>query len=81
MQETANKRCSLPEVSFLSVLVGVVIPSAVIKRLPPQEFIDINYFYHPLWFYCELLLLCGGDVCNLAGGILLAGEALFQGPV
>ncbi|MFR1476049.1 MAG: hypothetical protein ACLSB9_10065 [Hydrogeniiclostridium mannosilyticum] len=48
-QETANKKAFFAGGLFLSVLVGVVIPSAVIKA-SPQEFIDINYFYHPLWF-------------------------------
>lgn len=48
-QETANKKVFFSGGLFLSVLIGVLIPSAVIKA-SPQEFIDINYFYHPLWF-------------------------------
>lgn len=34
---------------FLSILIGLLIPSAVI-RSSPQEFVDINNYYNPLWF-------------------------------
>lgn len=34
---------------FLAVLCGALISSALISD-SPQEFVDITYFYHPLWF-------------------------------
>lgn len=44
---------------FLSVLLGLLIPSAVISA-SPQEFVDINYFYHPLWFVVSSFCLAFG---------------------
>ncbi len=34
---------------FLAVLCGALISSALISD-SPQEFVDVTYFYHPLWF-------------------------------
>ncbi|MBO5359548.1 MAG: YidC/Oxa1 family membrane protein insertase [Clostridia bacterium] len=34
---------------FLAVLCGALISSALIAD-SPQEFVDVTYFYHPLWF-------------------------------
>lgn len=34
---------------FLSILVGVLIPSAFIAA-SPQEYVDISYFHNPLWY-------------------------------
>lgn len=34
---------------FLSILTGILIPSAVIKS-SPQEFVRTTLFYHPIWF-------------------------------
>ena len=34
---------------FLAVLCGGLISSALIAD-SPQEFVDVTYFYHPLWF-------------------------------
>ena len=34
---------------YLTVLIGILIPSAVIKS-SPQEFVDIYHFKNPLWF-------------------------------
>lgn len=44
---------------FLSVLTGVLIPSAVIKT-SPLEFVDITYFYHPLWFVASSFCMAAG---------------------
>ena len=44
---------------FLTVLVGVLIPSAVIAS-SPQEFMDVTYFYHPLWYIANALCLSAG---------------------
>jgi YidC/Oxa1 family membrane protein insertase len=46
---------------LLSVILGVLIPSAVIQS-SPQEFVDINYYHHPLWYivsaFCEASGTC-----------------------
>ena len=44
---------------FLTVLVGMLIPSAVIAS-SPQEFMDVTYFYHPLWYIANALCLSAG---------------------
>ena len=44
-QPLFNKKLFLSGAVFLAVLTGLLIPSAVIKA-SPQEFVDINYFYH-----------------------------------
>ncbi len=44
---------------FLAVLVGVLIPSAVITS-SPQEFIDVNYFSHPLLYIANSFMLAFG---------------------
>ena len=43
----------------MSVLTGVLIPSAVMKS-SPQEFVDINYFYNPIWFIVSSFCLAFG---------------------
>ena len=43
----------------LALITGVVIPSGVIAS-SPQEFVDINYFYHPLWFIANSACLSLG---------------------
>ena len=44
---------------YMVVMIGAVIPSAVIKS-SPQEFADVNYFLHPLWFICSSVCLAVG---------------------
>jgi len=44
---------------FLSVLVGLLIPSTFIAA-SPQEYIDINYFYNPVWYVVRTLCLSVG---------------------
>lgn len=44
---------------FLTVLTGMLIPSAVIVSCP-QEFVDMGYFYHPLWFVAGAATLAAG---------------------
>ena len=44
---------------FLTVLVGMLIPSAVIAS-SPQEFMDVTYFYHPLWYIANAVCLSAG---------------------
>lgn len=44
---------------FLAVLLGALIPSAVIAS-SPQEFVDITYYYNPLWFVVSSSCLAFG---------------------
>ncbi len=54
-----NKKVFFAGGIFLSVLTGVLIPSAVMKS-SPQEFVDINYFYNPIWFIVSSFCLAFG---------------------
>ncbi len=56
---TGNKKIFLAGGLFLSVLTGILIPSAVINA-SPQEFINSSYFYHPLWFVVSSFCLALG---------------------
>lgn len=47
-----NSKVFWAGVLYMIVMVGLVIPSAVIKS-SPQEFTDIDYFVHPLWYICS----------------------------
>ncbi len=44
---------------FLTVLVGLLIPSAFVAA-SPQEYVDITYFHHPLWYVVSALSLSVG---------------------
>ena len=44
-----NRRAFLLGCLFLTLLVGILIPSSVIVS-SPQEFVDVSDFYHPLWY-------------------------------
>ena len=44
---------------FLSVLTGLLIPSAVLKA-SPEEFVDVKFFVHPLWYLAYSFLLALG---------------------
>lgn len=44
---------------FLTVLVGVLIPSTIIAA-SPQEFIDITYYHNPMWYLANTLCLSVG---------------------
>ena len=61
-----NRNLFLAGGIFLSVLTGVLIPSAVINA-SPQEFIDINYYYHPFWFIGSAFCLAIGVFVIWAG--------------
>lgn len=43
----------------LAVLVGALIPSIYISS-SPLEFVDVNYFYNPLWYIVSALCLATG---------------------
>lgn len=44
---------------FITVLTGLLIPSTYIAA-SPQEFLDIGYFYHPLWYVVSAACLAAG---------------------
>jgi len=44
---------------FLTVLIGLVIPSAYISS-SPQEFVDPNRYFNPIWYILSAFLLAGG---------------------
>ena len=44
---------------FLTVLTGVLIPSAVIVS-SPQEFVDVSHFYHPLNYIASSACMAAG---------------------
>ena len=44
---------------FMTLLLGTVIPSSVIKS-SPQEFVDLFYYMNPIWYICSSLCLAAG---------------------
>ena len=54
-----NKKLFLAGSAFLTVLVGLLIPSTFIAA-SPQEFVDTSYFYHPLWYLLSSFCMAAG---------------------
>lgn len=54
-----NKKMFISGGVFLSVLMGVLIPSAVINA-SPQEFVDVVVFFHPAWYIVSSFCLAFG---------------------
>lgn len=72
---TGDKKLFLAGGLFLSILTGALIPSAVIKA-SPLEFVDITYFYNPLWFVvCSLCMAAGIFVVWTGVFYFLAGPS------
>ena len=44
---------------FLTALIGLLIPTTYIAA-STQEYIDLNYFYHPLWYVVTTLCMAVG---------------------
>ncbi len=44
---------------LLTVIVGVLIPSAYVQA-SPQEYVDITYFHDPIWYIVSALCLAAG---------------------
>ncbi len=67
--------------AFLTVLVGLLIPSALLAS-SPQEFTDISYFYHPLWYLASSLSMAAGFFLVWLGVFYwlasLRGKCLFE---
>ncbi len=58
-EPTHNKKIFVAGSIFLTVLVGLMIPSAYISA-SPQEFVDINNFYNPIWYIVSSVCLAAG---------------------
>lgn len=58
-KDKPNARLFWAGAFYMVVLVGLVIPSAVIKS-SPQEFVDLNYYVNPLWYVVSSLCLATG---------------------
>lgn len=54
-----NLKMFLTGALFMSVLTGGLIPSMVIES-SPLEFVDITYFYNPLWFIVSSFCMASG---------------------
>ena len=54
-----NRKLFLLGCVFLTVLVGLLIPSSVIVT-SPQEFVEISYYQHPLWYLVSSTALAAG---------------------
>lgn len=67
---TGNRKMFLSGALFLSVLTGLLIPSAVINS-SAQEFVDAGMFYHPNWFLVS-------SFC-MALGIFVVWMGIFYG--
>ncbi|MDE6025184.1 MAG: YidC/Oxa1 family membrane protein insertase [Lachnospiraceae bacterium] len=44
---------------FLTVLIGLLIPSNFIAA-SPQEYVDLNYFYNPIWYIVSSVIMATG---------------------
>ncbi len=56
---TSNKKVFVCGCLFLTVLMGLLIPSTFIAA-SPQEYVDISYFHHPLWYIVSTVAMAGG---------------------
>ncbi|MBQ4562960.1 MAG: YidC/Oxa1 family membrane protein insertase [Lachnospiraceae bacterium] len=54
-----NKKIFVLGALFLTVLIGLVIPTTYIAA-SPQEYIDLNYFHNPLWYVVSTASLSAG---------------------
>lgn len=59
IEEKNDKKIFLLGAVFLTILLGALIPSTLIAA-SPQEFIDITYFYSPVWYIVSTMCLAGG---------------------
>ncbi len=54
-----NKKLFTWGTVFLTVLVGLLIPSTYLAA-SPQEYVDIMYFHHPVWYMVSSAALAAG---------------------
>ena len=58
-QEVPNRTQFILGGIFLTVLVGLLIPSTFIAA-SPQEYVDISYFHDPIWYVVSATCLAAG---------------------
>lgn len=58
-QSQPNQKIFLLGSVFITILVGLLIPSNFIAA-SPQEFVDITYFHNPLWYLVSSACLAAG---------------------
>lgn len=58
-KENSNKKIFLLGALFLTLLTGVLIPSAFISA-SPQEYVDITYYHNPLWYIVSSACMAAG---------------------
>lgn len=58
-QPQPNKKLFLLGSVFLTMLIGLLIPSVFIAA-SPQEYVDISYFHNPLWYLVSSLTMAAG---------------------
>ena len=56
---TPNRKLFMAGAFFLTVLVGLLIPTTFIEA-SPQEYVDVTYFHHPLWYVVSATCLAAG---------------------
>ena len=44
---------------FLTILIGLLIPSVFIAA-SPQEYVDVSYFHNPLWYIVNSFCMAAG---------------------
>lgn len=54
-----DRRLFLLGTIFLTILIGLLIPSAFISA-SPQEYVDITYFHNPLWYIVSTFCMAVG---------------------
>ena len=54
-----SRKLFVAAAAFLSLFTGLLIPSAYIAA-SPQEYVDPNYFFHPVWYVVSSVLLAAG---------------------
>lgn len=54
-----SRKLFLSGAAFLTVLTGLLIPSVFIAA-SPQEYVDITYFYDPLWYIVSSFCMAAG---------------------
>lgn len=54
-----NKKLFVTGSVFLTILVGLLISSALVAS-SPQEFVDLTYFHNPLWHILSTVCLAAG---------------------
>lgn len=59
MTATPNKKLFVMGNIFLTVIIGFLIPVTFISA-SPQEYVDISYFHHPLWYVVSSLAMAAG---------------------